>query len=389
MASWLTSSLARTTACAAVVLAFAFTSVDSRADVPVSPAPLASPSPVSTPPSGSLNIAFDQIDRTIPLPATPPPLDNFAVDLAVIQKAHASSGMDMSSDIASSIASTIVQEALSQIPIIGGFLGAAAAQAQANAMRKQAEEQLKEMTQPPDIGYATRYYFYNGWSRSEVIGLVVITKPDQHLKIFLDTKRKTYRSQDTTAPGPALAEDANASPTPAALITKADVTGSMSQVDGTNIAGLPTAAYSLDATVTLTNSADPCHDGSFQLKQLSYVAQLPEPDPQEQSQPPALYELALPDGCEVTIQDQIAGAPPPAGQMYLYRRVTVIRDPAAAAHATPRKDTSPAATIQQMFSSGNGPGPNYMLVSERSNLRPCSAADAALFDIPPDYREIR
>lgn len=362
----------------------------SVADPTSSPAPLDSPGSATpaTPPSGSINIAFDQIDRTIPLPATPPPLDNFAADLVLIQQSHQASGMDMSSDIAQSVISTIVEEALNQIPFIGGLLGAAAAQAQANAMRKQMEEQAKEMSQPIDVGYITRYYVYNGWTRSEVIGLVEIEKPDQHLKIFLDTKRKTYRLQDTAAPGPALAEDA-ASATPAPIETKADITGSIGPADGATVAGIPAAGYNVDATVTLTNSVDPCHDGSFQVKQLTYVAQAPEPVPPDDSRPSTLYSLALPDGCEVTMSQRVSGTPQPPGLMYLYRLVTVIRDPAAAALPAPApKEANPAQGFMQRLQV-SGLAANYMKVTERNNIRACTSADAALFEIPADYRQIR
>lgn len=404
MATRLISFLVHVIVCAAAMLAFVSAPMKGNADSSLTPAPRVSPTSTSSPPptatasappsaatpaappSGSINIAFDQIDRTIPLPATPPPLDNFAADLVMIQKAHQASGMDMTSDIAQSVISTIVQEALNQVPVIGGLLGAAAAQAQANAMRKRMEEQAKEMSQPVDVGYITRYYVYNGWTRSEVIGLVVIEKPEQDLKIFLDTKRKTYRLQDTAAPGPALAEDAAAA-TPAPIVTKADVTGSIGPVDAATVAGLPAAGYNLDATVSLTNSADPCHDGSFQVKQLSYLAQATEPVPQDDLQPSSLYSLALPDGCEVTMHQQVAGTPQPAGLMYLYRLVTVIRDPAAAAQPVP-KEMSPQQSFMQRLQV-TGLAANYMKVTERNNIRPCTSADAALFEIPADYRQVR
>ncbi len=399
MTTRLILSLVRAAVCAAALVAFVSVPLMSIADPAPSPAALASPtstsqpSPASTasvspsastsaaPPSGSINIAFDQIDRTIPLPATPPPLDNFAADLVMIQQSHQATGTDMSSDIAQSVISTIVEEALNQVPFLGSLLGAAAAQAQANAMRKRMEEQAKEMSQPIDVGYITRYYVYNGWTRSEVIGLVVIEKPGQHLRIFLDTKRKTYRLQDTAAPEPALAEDAAAA-TPAPIVSKANVTGSMGPAEGATIAGIPAAGYNLDATVTVTNSVDPCHDGSSQVKQLTYVAQAPEPVPPDNSQPSSLYSLALPDGCEVTMSQQVSGTPQPPGLMYLYRLVTVIRDPAAAALPAPApKEANPAQAFMQRLQVG-GLAANYMKVTERNNIRACTSADAALFEIP-------
>ncbi len=364
--------------------------------------PTPTPSPVatvsSTPaPAGLDNVAFDQIDRIIAGTGTPPPVNGFDADVAAIQAAQSASFMPSTSSMTQSLVSSLGSAALGMIPFVGGFLAGAAARAQANAQRKKYEDQLNAWT-GPNPGVLNHYAFYNGWMRIEVPNLVLIVKPEQHLKIYLNPVKKTYRIEDAantlTPPPDDSTPDADATPstqsTPAPP-PQADVTIAYSQTDATSIAAQPVVGYAADATVRLTNGTDPCHDGTFTAKQVVYVDQSAEPLDQATADEQTFYALALPDGCDVALHPQITGAVPPPGRMYIYRLVTVIHDPTAL--STPSAPTSgmpnAAAMQRAIFGSNEGPGPNYMVLSERSNIRELGEADAALFEVPADYAETK
>ena len=378
----------------------AFTVLGTRADgAQSSPAPAASsPAAPSTSAgssatgapsagSGTPNIAFDQIDRIIKGAGTPPPLNHFNDDLAAIARHESASGSGISGgQLASQLVSSFVQQAISMINPIAGFISGFAAQAQANAARKRQEEQMKAMY-GPNPGTFTRYYFYNGWMRLDSGSLVLIAKPEQRMTIQINTAKKTYRIEktDTATPPP----DSVETPTPNAA--KADLAVSTQQTDSASIAGQSAVGYKTLATITLTSSEDPCHDGSFTASQVEYVAPLAEPLVQAAVDAQSFYSLALPDDCNVMMSPRLDGVQLPVGQMYVYRLLTVVRDPALAAKATPAPsdEPDPSTMMESMFGANNGPPSNYMKLSERSNFRQLSAADAELFEIPAGFTETK
>jgi hypothetical protein len=386
----------------AVLIAFsacAFAVLAARADgaqsspAPVASSPAASSATAATSAtgapsagSGRLNIAFDQIDRIIKGAGTPPPLNHFNDDLAAIARHESASGIS-GGQIASQVVSSFVQQAISMINPIAGFISGFAAQAQANAARKRQEEQMKAMY-GPNPGTFTRYYFYNGWMRLDSGSLVLIAKPEQRMTIQINTAKKTYRIEKTEPAPPQ--SDSVETPTPNAA--KADLAVSTQQTDSASIAGQSAVGYKTLATITLTSSEDPCHDGNFTASQVEYVTPLAEPLVQAAVDAQSFYSLALPDDCNVLMSPRLDGVQLPVGQMYVYRLLTVVRDPALAAKATPAPSgdqPDPSAMMDSMFGANNGPPSNYMKLSERSNFRQLSAADAELFEIPAGFTETK
>ncbi len=345
-----------------------------------SPAATQSAAAAQTP--APLNIAFDQIDRTLAGTATAPPATAFADEIQAAKDAQqASAGVNTGMG-----GPNLGQMAVSMIPVVGAIFAMGQAKKQAEAAKKQQQTMMDQLAgnKPPVL---TRYAFYNGWTRVETASSIIITKPDQHQVIFVDLQAKTYRTYDTTAPVQIEQTTAVVTPTSTGEAT-ANSMLSMSQADSMTVDNQPVVGYSSEAIVTLTDSSGTCQDGIFRAKKLEYFAQLPEPVPQ--SKEPALDTLALPNGCSATINRQISGAPAPNSQMCVYRLVTVVRDANAAAQKPASKDTIDPTAMMQHFQGGGESGAtpaNYMKLSERGNIRQLSAADAPLFDIPAGYTE--
>lgn len=163
---------------------------------------------------------------------------------------------------------------------------------------------------------------------------------------------------------------------------------SWGQADATTLEGQQASGYSTEAILTLSQSEGACHDGSFRAKELVYFANMPEPLPQPKAAP--IDTLALPDGCTPTIDRKASGTDArPLGQMYLYRLITVVRDPNAATQTGSSSGIpDPSVMMQQMMGGARSKyPPNYMLLSQRGNIRQLTANDASLFDIPSDYKQ--
>ena len=342
----------------------------AAADTQASP----SPAPVSAQPA--LAIAYDQVDRQLGGNATPPPPEAFNDEVQAALDARKSTGISMPAG------PSLGQEAIEMIPGIGMIYGMAQAKKQQDAAKKAEQEAQDQLSgnKPPVL---TRYAFYNGWTRVETANSIIIAKPDQHVTIFIDPQAKTYHTYDTS--GAAQIEAApSAAPQSESGASSATAIESSGQAATITIDGQPTVGFSQDALVTLSGSSGSCHDGTFRAKKLVYYAQMAEPLPDSKVTP--LDSLALPEGCSATIALQTSGTAEPAGQMWLYKLVTVVRDPNVQTQTGNTGNFDFSGMMQGPQQSAGLP-PNYMLFSERGNIRQLSAADASLFDVPAGYTE--
>jgi hypothetical protein len=371
-------------ACAAIVAMADPSASSSAATQPssaASTAPAAAAVPAPAPAATPLDIAFDQIDRTLGGAATPPPPTAFNDEVQAAKDAANDQGISLTPQGAN-----LGQQAIDMIPVVGSIFQMSQAHKQQEQMKKQQQEMMDKLAgnKPPVL---TRYAFYNGWSRVETVNSIIITKPDQHLTIFIDPKAKTYRTYDMTGATQQTVEASSTAAPQAAGSGSATSMISMNQADQTSIGDQPVTGYSQEAIVTLSGSTGSCHDGTFRAKQLEYFAAQSEPLPQGKEDP--IDTLALPDGCSATIARQTTGTPAPQGQMYVYKLITVVRDLNAVTQ-TPANGmmfdpTSMMQSAQQQQSGGHPP--NYMLLSERGNIRTLTAADASLFEIPAGYTQ--
>ena len=362
----------------------------------LSPEPIrAQPSPSPTPGASSvapasgsahdeLNIAFDQIDRTIRGAGTPPPFNTFAQDAAAVEDYQSTSMFPSQQDIQRSLELSMAASALSFLPF-GSIAASAAMAAQQASMQRKMEHALKTMS-GPNPGTLTRYFFYHGWTRIETHALVLIVRPDRHQRIYVIPANKTYRVEQI-APVPSAAPEPEDSvpPNPA----KVDATVTITRADAATIAEATTAGFRSDASTTLSGGIDPCVDGTYKATQLEYFITGPEPLPGAIPDAQAFYALTLPQDCYIPLAPQPSGPAVPYHQMYVYRLVSVVRDAALAAQPTPKpgKQSETANIMESMFGGGGGVGANYMLFSERANIRQLTDADASLFDIPAGYTQ--
>jgi hypothetical protein len=326
-------------------------------------------SATSTQPA-ALNIAFDQVDRTLRGSATPPPLRDFAYEVQWAEDEQNSNGMP------SYKPPSVGEMVESSIPFVGN---AAIKKEQAEAQRESDEMMDQTSGIPPAV--LTRYAFYNGWTRVETANSIIIRKPDQHLTIFIDPKTKTYRIFHSSS---AMQSTQSSSDGETSSGGSADAKSiiSMGAAAGETVDGQQLAGYSTEAIVTLSNSQGSCHDGTFRAKQLVYFAQMPEPLRLPKEKP--IDTLALPEGCSAVIQRETSGAPAPAGPMYVYKLITVIRDPNSAVN----QGSSNAMPDMSAVMGGSHQTPaNYMKLSQRGNIRTLTAADESLFEVPAGYTQ--
>ncbi len=264
------------------------------------PASAATLTPAAQTPA-PLNIAFDQVDRTLAGTATPPPITGFADEVqAAIDAQHASGGMNVGMG-----GPNLGQMAVDMIPVVGTIFSMSQAKKQMEQAKKQQQAMMDQLAgaKPPVL---TRYAFYNGWTRVETASSIIITKPDQHQVVFIDVQAKTYRTYDMTAPVQTEQNTVAGAPTLTGEAT-ANSMLSIGQADTQTVDSQPVVGYSSEAIVTLTGSSGTCQDGTFRAKKLEYLAQLPEPV--AQSKEVSLDTLALPNGCSATINRQVSGTP--------------------------------------------------------------------------------
>jgi hypothetical protein len=348
--------------------------------VPAITSPLPSAAAPAAQTAAPLAIEFDQVDRTIAGSATPPPLDSFASDEQLALTEQSSTGINPSRP-------GVGDMAVSMIPVVGTIFEMNQAKKQEAAAKLQQQIMMDRMMGNKTV--LTRYAFYNGWTRVETANSIVITKPDQHLTIFIDPQAKTYRTYDTLGTGASAAPAVAATLAPSGT-AQATSLYSNTTVDPRSMNGIDVSGFSAEVMLTLTGSTGACQDGTYRAKELLYYSAASEP-PINEPPPMPLEDLAMPAGCSAAITQQSTGSDAPPGVMYVYRLFTVVRDPNAAANSSPGS-LDPAEMMKQ-FGTGGPAGsqlpPNYMMLSERGNFRTLTAADASLFEIPQGFSEDR
>jgi hypothetical protein len=301
-------------------------------------------------PSPSVGVTFDQIDRTLVSPATPPPPGSFAIELELIKKhqAIAKNGQTTPAAHGESITDTLASIAASQIPM--PFVGSWIASLGSHAQERKAEQAASEMRNVMNAGVLTRYAFYNGWTRVEVPGeYAIITRPDLGKKYTLDLQNKLF---STTAYGTAIAGSKTLT---AQSTAQVQTTAAWSLKDPLVLDGHTTTHYEGTAMLLVSEARGVCEDGETRESVTEYVTDMPEPAPLAGG----LESLALPAGCAPTIEHQSSGEDPSA-RLYLYRLIRVDGE---------------AAYVD---------GPS-IAVSMRSNVKPLGPDDASLFAPPPDF----
>jgi hypothetical protein len=235
-------------------------------------------------------------------------------------------------------------------------------------------------------GSATRYFYMNGWERTEDVanGTATIMRPDRHEIIYLDLNKKTYRTVDTNVtpvtetapPAPAPAGPQAPEPSPQPGTGKVDVTVSSTSLGPKTIENVATNGYDQDFKMTSTQSTGSCRDGSFETEMVEYLSSYAEPHlaptttaHYTMSTMPSMPHGAMPvhPGCNPTFSMHTSGgASAPAGRLSLWSLMTL--------KGSAQTQSGPA-------------GGGFSTLTERGDVRTLGGSDAALFDVPAGFTQ--
>ncbi|HZZ01280.1 MAG TPA: hypothetical protein VFE36_17100 [Candidatus Baltobacteraceae bacterium] len=232
-----------------------------------------------------------------------------------------------------------------------------------------------DMMQRMSRGNLVRYTFYKGWIRMDRIveQQATIEKCQEHQYINLDLNRKTYSIQDNQPPCPTPAgmppqAGGGDSSHPQGGTADMTMSGTSNDLDPLTIDGIATTGYDQNMQMKTTNSTGSCRDNNFSMAQTKYVSQVRVPRPYcplpKTMTTGGMMARSSGGGCEprVHVTGALAGMND-ADRLVVYMRV---------AFGQP--------------DSPNGGGMN--MVVERGNVKWFSGADAdALFAIPAGYNK--
>jgi hypothetical protein len=308
----------------------------------------ASPAITQPEPKLTADIAYDQIGKVLPhATQAPPPADSFAADsarIAALPPLPSAKGLYAAAEAISALGSN---------PMTGMLAGPASMALGAATSAYQAKVTAVGQAYL-NAGVMMRFAFYRGWTRADMPRLqsATIAKPDQGLDISLDLSRRTYRVKHTQAQS--AGEDTYVVSTADNVVVAFSSAPTSVALPPLVLAGFTSRGYQTDATFSLSAPLGYCSTGSHVLREVEFVADAPDP------QYPAGAAL---DGSHLAREACL----PTSG----------------ASHREPGR----LVLFRSMTLSGGGLYGDIVTVVERGNLRPVTAADAAMFSAPPDFKE--
>lgn len=203
-------------------------------------------------------LQYDEINRMIVPPATPPAPGAFQTDYQTVTSTASGEGGDQ-------------QRHHGLGGMISSMMGAA-----------NPEEMMERMSR----GSLTRYTYYKGWIRTDdpVAQTAVIEKCQEHQYINLDLAKKTYSTTNTQPPCPTnqggMPPQAGGGAYHAEPGT-ADMTmsGTSNNLGPLAIDGIATVGYDQSMQMKTTNATGSCRNGEFAMTQTKYVSQIRVPRP--------------------------------------------------------------------------------------------------------------
>ncbi len=201
-------------------------------------APLGSAAVAATPTPAALQ--YDEINRTIVPPATPPAPGTFQTDYQAILSAG------NPADLMTSAGNP--------------------------------EELMARMS----LGHVIRYTYYNGWIRTDdvVAQKATIEKCQQHQYIALDPAKKTYTIANTqpacpTSQMPSYGRPSSYQPQPGSADMA--LSGTLRDLGPLTIDDISTAGTEYGMQMQTTNATGSCRNGDFKMDQTRYVSQIRVP----------------------------------------------------------------------------------------------------------------
>ncbi len=194
-------------------------------------------------------LQYDEINRMIIPPATPPAPGTFQTDYQTVMTP----------------------------PAQHHGLGAVV-----NSVMGNPEEMMNRMSR----GNLTRYTFYEGMIRTDrpVEQTAIVEKCEQHQYVSLDLKNKTYTIENTQPPCPSPAgmpaqaggDDSSRPATGTADIT---MSGTSNDLGPLAIDDIATVGYDQNLQMRTTNATGSCRDNNFSMAQTKYISQVRVPRP--------------------------------------------------------------------------------------------------------------
>lgn len=293
-------------------------------------------------------LQYDEINRMVIPPATPPAPGTFQDDYKAVVAAASSGG---------------------QQPHGGGLSG------MIGAMMHNPEGMMSAMT----VGHLTRYTYYKGWIRTDdpVAQTATIEKCAEHQFITLNLANKTYTISNTQPPCPSpmtpMGRPMHGAPEKQEPGTvDMTVKASGQNLGPLTIDTIPTTGSQGDVSMSMTNATGSCRDGQFGMNVTSYVSQIATPRaycPLPRTMTASAPEMmASQGGCKPTMHADVAGGSFFSGEgthLVMYRRSSM----------------SAGAGENSRMSGMN-------MVMERGNVKWLSGADAdALFAVPAGFTQ--
>jgi hypothetical protein len=243
----------------------------------------------------------------------------------------------------------LVSGALSYIPIAGPFIAEGSSRAinagEQAAEKRESEKHSAAVVHFVNAGALSSFAFYHGWLRCEREGReLTIVKPEEGITAVLNLTDKTVRIIDAQTSPETIVVD-TAEELPPTLVGE-PVT---ERLPDRIVAGLPARGYLTTATLELKQAMTWCAPGRHAVKQVEYVTDLPDPQPDQHA--PAALTLA--EGCRPI---STASYREPT-RLVLFRATSI--DP--------------------------GTTKGVSLVFERANVQALDEHSVSLFSIPADF----
>jgi len=241
-----------------ILILVAFTAIAAA------PKPTPTPTPVA--------IQYDEIQRMVMAPATPPPPESFQ-DIYKEIMANAQSGSAPSQPQAPRGLGAMMGG------MMGGHGGAPDMSGQMSMMNMMKTGRLTRWT----------YYWVKQWVREDdpVAQTATITKCAQHQIIHLDLAKKTYAIVTTGTNGcPPAGESAPPAMGPPGMRGQENAAPGTMDVTIDNNAkdlgpkvldGIQTTGSSSDLSVVMSNATGSCKNGSSQMSQVVYISNIDKP----------------------------------------------------------------------------------------------------------------
>lgn len=341
-------------------------------------------------------LQYDEIVRMVIGGATPPPPGNFQADLAALSSPAAVAATEAPKRRHGFGNLGALAGGLLSGNVGGAVTGAASDAVVGNVLDAQMDRMLsasagafagalRGLTQ----GRVERHSFYAGWERVDDIAAqtATIRKCDLHQVISLDLAKKTYTVEDPTARSAGTAPAASAArphgrestPPPEAPGTAvADFSNVVAEVGPRKLDGIDTTGYDDTSKFAITQATGSCRNGSFAFHSKTYYSRLATPrlvcpmtamPPQRYPQQPQNFVAS--GGCRPTFTAHKSGPVPPAQNLSMYSTIAMSGSSGEAA---------PAAAASS--------APGFVFLTERGNVHSLSAANANLFEIPPDFTRL-